>query len=703
MNNMPEQRVLASVGRPDREGGRASDKDSLGCGVFRAAVVALIALAGGASVSPSVWAQESTERQIVSASGADIRAFIEDVARATGRTFVIDPRVTGQVTVIGASSLSSRQYFDLFLATLRANGYVAIPAANGVLRIAPEEEAASAGAGIGSERFTTRTVTLSRASAKDVADAIRPLLGKRGHVLVAAESNTVVIADFAENVVRLAGIVAELDKDTDTVAVVGLRNARADDLAKSLSGLLGAMGSAGPEGGPRSAGTSRVMISAVASSNSILLKGAVVAVEQMRSLAMQLDAQAQPTGDTRVIFLKHADAGQLVELLAAMIGQVDIVATESDGRGSPVASRESAGSRGTIARYAGANALVVRAEPNVLREIESIVAQLDRRSAQVLVQAVVVEVSDQAAKDLGVQFLLSGSNRDNVPFAATTYGNSNPSLLALSSGLIAANGLPEDSELADALRQQAINALSAARGGLLGLSVESGDLLFGMIINAVKRDQGSNLLSTPSIMTLDNKEASILVGQDVPVTTGEVLGAANVNPFRTISREKVGIELKVRPQINADGAITLYIRQEVSSVSGVVSPSSPELIFNRREIETTVLADDGGIVVLGGLLDQGERVSAEKVPFLGDLPGVGGLFRSNAQQKSQTNLMVFIRPTILRDASDAEALARARFADIREQEAALSPERPSELDTLVRRYFPGSALDMTSATPARAN
>jgi len=638
-------------------------------------------------------AQQEEERQAISASGADIRAFIEDVARATGRTFIIDPRVTGQVSVIGASSLSSRQYFDLFLATLRANGYVAIPSANGVLRIAPDEEAAGAGVGIGAERFTTRVVGLKHASAKDVAEAVRPLLGKRGQVLSAGESNSVIIADFADNVVRLAGLVGELDKDTDTIAVVSLRNSRAEDLAKSLSAFSGALGAAtSGDAGARSGG-GKLLVTAVNASNAILLKGPQALVEQMRSLAAQLDTQAQPMGDTRVIFLKHADAGQLVELLAAMIGQVDVVETAEQSRSAGQAPSLGAASRGTIARYAGANALVVRAEPTVLREIEAIVEQLDRRSAQVLVQAVVVEVSDQAAKELGVQFLLSGSNRDNIPFAATSYGNAGPSLLALSSGLIAANGLPDDSELAETLRQQAVSALSAARGGLLGLSIESGDLLFGMIINAVKRDQGSNLLSTPSIMTLDNKEASILVGQDVPVTTGEVLGSANTNPFRTVSREKVGIELKVRPQINADGAITLYIRQEVSSVSGVVSASSPELIFNRREIETTVLADDGGIVVLGGLLDQGERVSTEKVPGLGDLPGIGGLFRSKARQKNQTNLMVFIRPTILRTAADAEALAKTRYADIRDQEAALTPDRASDLDALVQRYFPGSGLD----------
>jgi general secretion pathway protein D len=304
------------------------------------------------------------------------------------------------------------------------------------------------------------------------------------------------------------------------------------------------------------------------------------------------------------------------------------------------------------------------------------------------VEAIVVEISDDAAKRLGVQFAIAGLNGSAIPFTATNYSNAAPNLLAILGAAAGENNLPEDSPVLAQLRAAAAQSLLGTNGIITGGAGRIGDdALFGFVINAVKSDNKSNLLSTPSLMTLDNQEATILVGQEVPITTGEVLGDSNANPFRTISRQNVGVQLDVKPQINAGGTITLFLRQEVSSVAGPVSANFTELVLNKREIETTVNVDDGDIIVLGGLLDQTERVSVERTPLLGDIPGVGNLFRSTNRQKTKTNLMVFIRPTIVRNAAEARAATGPKYEYIAAQQAAASKARHSELEAVVRDYL----------------
>jgi general secretion pathway protein D len=634
---------------------------------FSRIVAACLAL-GIAGVGPESLAQGAT--QSLNVQNADIRAFIQDVSKATGNTFVIDPAVQGNVTIAGGAPMDRDDMMEVFLATLRAHGYVAIPTSSGAWRIAPDEQAAQQPSGTTGERFVTQVIRLKTRDAASLVGVLQPLVGRGGRVGAAPSSNTIVITDFADNVRRLSGLVAELDRDTDRIEILPLKNSRASVLAAAFT--------------------------AVDSSNSLVLRGPTETVSRLKEVAILLDEQAKPTGDTRVIFLQHADAGQMVEMLQSVVDQPR---TAGAGGGQPnaaPAAAPSASQRAVITRFEGANAIVVRADPAVQQEVESIIRQLDRRAEQVLVQAIVVEISEGAAKNLGVQLLLGGNGDSDIPFFATNFSSASPSLLTLSAAL-GAGGLSVSPDLHDQLQEAAADSLLGAFGGIGGFASDLGsDGLFGLIINAIKRDGDSNLISTPSILTLNNREAEFLVGQNVPVTTGEVLSSNNNNPFRTIERQDVGVKLRVKPQINADGSITLVLRQEVSSVDPF-SASFGELVFNKREIETSVLVDNGEIVVLGGLLDQNEQVTNEKVPILGDIPFIGALFSSEQTQKDNTNLMIFIRPVIVGSADAARSITQPELDRMIQQQRLSNGGAPSMLDGVLERMPSAPSLSRPPA------
>ncbi|MDO8910590.1 MAG: type II secretion system secretin GspD [Phenylobacterium sp.] len=661
---------------------------------------ALLAAAPGAPV----LAQE----QVINLRDADIRAFIQDVARATGQTFVIDPRVQGRVSVVSQEPLSRTELFEVMLSTLRANGLVAIPTGTGAYRIAPEEGVASqpssAGGGLG---FATQVFRLRTLDAASAAETLKPLVGRQGVILPSRRGNLLVVADYADNLRRIRTLLSQIDQDSSVTETVTLRSSSAREMGEVINELLKAPGEAA---GARNGVVSVVV---VGSSNSLILRGDAATIRPLLATIADLDRRAESSSDIRVIQLQHANADQLLPVLQQLVGQtVSAPATAGGSAGSTPAAATTAATgaaigggaaRANIARFAGANAIVIAADPETQRTLAEVIRQLDTRRQQVLVEAIVVEVSDDTAKRLGVQFALAGTNGSSVPFMATNYSNSAPNLMAITGALAAQENLPEDSSTLALLRDTALKSLLGANGVITGGGGRiNDDALFGFIVNAVKNDTASNLLSTPSILTQDNQEAKILVGQEVPITTGEVLGDANANPFRTIQRQNVGVQLEVKPQINAGGAITLFLRQEVSSVAGPVSENFNELILNKREIETTVSVDDGEIIVLGGLLDQNERTSVERIPLLGDIPGLGHLFRSTARQGGKTNLMVFIRPTIVRSAAEARAVTATRYGYIRDQQAARSKDGISELDQLVREYMraaPPVSAPMPAAPP----
>ncbi len=651
------------------------------------AVMAAVLAAQGPLAAGPVLAQSQT----LNVQGADIRAFIQDVARSTGRTFIVDPGVTGTVTVTSDRPLSRTQLFEVFLSTLRANGLVVTPTASGAYRISPAQGAAQGPATVGSERFSTEVFQLRNIDATSAAETIRPLVGAQGQVLANPGANSVVVADFSDNLARIRALIGRIDVDRTGFEVVTLQNSSAREIAAVLQTVL-----APPGGQP---GSGMVSVTPVESSNSLVLRGDPAAMARIRPLIEDLDRRAESADDVRVVFLQHADAEALLPVLQQVVGQPVTAASANapapgrSGAGDAAAPAASpatvpappvAGQSAVIARFPGANALVISASADTQRMLAEVIRQLDQRRQQVLIEAIVVELSDNAVRELGVQWLLAGE--DGNPVGLTNYSDRAGALVPIAGGA-AAGQLDEDDPLREQLQELALNTLLGANGFIGGGGGRIGDGLFGFIINAAKTDAGSNLLQTPSLMTLDNEEATILVGQEVPITTGETLLDGNSNPFRTTQRQDIGVKLVVRPQINAGGSITLFLRQEVSSINGVLTDSANDLVLNKRELETTLVVDDGDIAVAGGLLDQNDRLSVDSVPGLGNLPVIGNLFRSTSRQRGRTNLMVFIRPTIIRSPADAQTLAADRWGYMRQQQLNNAPGVEPSLDEMLRDYM----------------
>jgi len=657
-------------------------------------------------------AQAAAEPEAFNVRNADIRAFIQDVARATGTNFIVDPRVQGTVNFSNDQPMSESELLGVLLTILRANGLIAVPAGAGTYRVVPDDTAAqqprSAGGSV--TGFATDIIALQRVDARIAAETIKPLVGRGGVVIATPQGNSLLVADYADNLRRIRDLIAQIDSDRASIDTVTLRNSSAREIAATVNQLFGTGGAEG--------GNAAMSILPVPSSNSIVVRGSPEVIQRVVQMVLELDRRAESTGDLHVVQLQHASAEQLLPVLQQLVGQ-PTDATASGGQAQVGASPTGAsidtaqgqlisavpGKRPTLVRAPGQNALIINADPETQRTLLGVIKQLDVRRQQVLVEAIVVEISDDAASELGAQ--IAAANEDGAPFGVSQFRNSGPGITELAGAALLKD---DDSDLAETARNAAMASLLGLTGGLAGIAGSAGDTLFGLIINAVKSDNGSNLLSTPSIMTLDNEPARILVGQEVPVTSGEVLGDANSNPFRTIERQDVGIQLEVTPQINAGGGITLQLRQEVSSVAGPVSADFDELILNKREIETRVLVDNGAIVVLGGLLDQAERSSVDKVPLLGDIPILGSLFRSNRKSRDKTNLMVFIRPTIVGGPEDAQRVTAPRYDYMRNSQLQLddAEQREAALDVLVRDYLrtqppvapPAGALPTPAAVPA---
>lgn len=657
---------------------------------------------------------------------ADIRAVVQDVSRVTGKTFIVDERVQVKISIVSDRPLTRSEYFEVFLSSLRANGLIAVPMSNGAYRIQPADGAASTPSKVGGSKSTpanqmvTEVFRLKHIDAAQAVEALRPLISKEGSITANVNGNSIIVVDYGDNMRRIRTLIGEIDVDRTTSVVIPLKNAGAREIASALQTLAGT----GGEG--RAA---PVTVVAIDSSNSIAIRGDATQVARFAAMARDLDARADSQAEIKVYWLEYADAEQLLPVLQRVLGQPassgssapefmnrpssgGTSSTGGNGKdaapaASPAPTNDTGGASGTgiagrgpavVTRFEGGNAIIVAARPEVQKQLGELIRQLDTPRPQVLVEAIVVELTDDGARQLGLQFLSGG---DNAPFAATSYSNATPNILTIG-GAYAAYELSEqstvidgnvvtttqNSPLGDSLTNAAASQLLGANGGFLGAVFDLGKgAFFGTILNAVQTNTEANVLSTPSIMVLDNQSARMMVGQEVPITTGEALSSDLNNRFRTVDRQNVGVQLEVRPQVNSSGMIKLHVRQEVSSVAGPVSSRSSDLVLNKREFQTVLTIQDGQMVVIGGLIDESERRTIEKIPLLGDLPIIGPLFQSKSRAKGKTNLVVFIRPTIIRSRADADAVTARRYGYFRQGQLDFDPLAEPSLDVLMRDYM----------------
>ena len=611
------------------------------------------------AASPSAFALANetpadTARHILNFEDVELSALIADVSTVTGYTFVVHPEArTKRITVSSTTPLTRQQVFDVFLSSLRVHGFTAIPAGKATYRIVPEQSAVGeAGMGAyGSNAFTTEIFSLQHLNALEAAKMLKPVIDEQGQVIANAQSNTLVVVDYASNIPRLRSMVDKIDADPSVTETIQLANTSATEVANILTSLNTSAG--------EDAYKSNFRAIASEAGNALILRGDPAAVERAKLVTADLDGRDRLQDTIRVVPLNNADAADVVPILQQVAFAID------KRRGLADANEAT-----TIAHHDSTNSLVISAAPETLLSLERVISDLDRRRAQVLVEAIIVEMTDDTARQLGLQFLLSGTGSNSVPFATTNFSASAPNLLtlagAISSDTPFADG--EDSSVNDALTTAALNSLLGLTGLTVGVGGQDGDTLFGAVLTAVEADTNSRILSKPFNMTLDNGTSSLLVGQNVPVTTGQVLGDDNTNAFTTVDRQDVGVGLTVTPRISNDGTIRMQIEQEVSNIAGAITAGVTDVVFNTRKINTSVIADDGEIIVLGGLIEQTEAFSNEKVPLLGDIPVAGRLFRTEGKSLGRTNLMVFIRPTIIRDRAGAAAATSRSYNYIRAEE-----------------------------------
>ena len=574
----------------------------------------------------------------------EITVFIEEISRITGNTYIVDDNVSGEVTVVSTSELQEDDVYRVFLSTLRSSGYVAIPIADNTYRIAQVTQGIQNAMPVNDldtelDTLVSRIFELNYLDAAILGDLLRPMISPQGQVIFQRGLNRVIVIDFGINIERIARIISEVDQDPTYTERVNLEYSSATEIANILERLIT---------NSSASDLSTVQLIPLESSNLLIVRGLRGQVEEIVSLATDLDIANEERNSVKVVYLNYANAEDLLPLLL----QVSQSITDSNPEMS---------SEGTvITAHSQTNSIIINASPDVQRSIESIIFQLDIRRAQVLVEAIIVEVSDVAARDIGLQMAIWDEQSENTPFIATNFSSSSPSLLSLAAAGTSSNA---STQAAAQLNSSALNSLLSVNGAIAGAAGTIGGNLFATILTAVEQDQASNVLSTPSVMTLDNEPARIIVGQEIPITTGEAL--LDQSTFRTVERQNVGIQLEVEPQITESGTIELQIRQEVSAVAGPAGEGINELITNKRELETRVLVDSGEVLVLGGLIEQNDQYLDDGIPVLSNIPVLGRLFGSRARSAQRTNLMVFIRPTIIFDENASRVLTNQKYNWIR--------------------------------------
>ncbi|WP_455212708.1 type II secretion system secretin GspD [Kaarinaea lacus] len=614
--------------------------------------------------------------------GADINAVIQSVADITGKNFIVDPRVKGKVTIISKRPMSQREIYQVFLTVLDVHGYTAVPSGK-IIKIIPDADAKHAGMptaddddpGKGDEAVT-RVVQIDHVNAAQLVPILRPLVPPQGHLAAYPQSNVLIVSDRARNIERILKIIRRVDQPTSgEIEIIQVENASAADLVRVLNTLE-------QQAGKGQAQTERPILVADERTNSILVGGERSERLQIRAIISHLDTPSEVEGDTHVIYLRYANAKDLVPVLTGVAEEAKktVAAQPGAAKGAP---RPAGGQNQPIFNIQAdesSNALVITAPPALFKSLESVIRQLDVRRAQVLVEAIIAEVSLERSSQLGIEWFFDGRN-SNKPVGAINFSGA---------GAAAANITSTVTDNASSTEVATGLASLIGQGATIAFGTFNSDSFnFAAVLKALEGDGDTNILSTPSIVTLDNEEAEIFVGEEVSIPTGSFTSTGTVtqptNPFTTFDRKPVGINLKVKPQINEGDTILLNIEQSIDAFKSG-SAGSQDIVTSQRKINTSVLVDNGKVLVLGGLVQDNLIENNQSVPFFGDIPIIGALFRSSSTQKVKTNLMVFLRPLVMRDSRQGLLLTNDKYNYLRElqlqsrsEESYLLPDEPAPL------------------------
>jgi general secretion pathway protein D len=648
------------------------------CPGARRPMAGLVVALALALAAPATLAQEPTITP--NYKDADLRQIVEAVSAITGRNFIVDPRVRAQVTMLSAQPMSPDAFYAAFLSILEVHGYIAVPSGD-LVKILPDANARQVpgvdlpvGRAGSADEIVTQVVTIRNVGAAQLVPILRPLIPQYGHLAAHQASNMLIISDRAANVNRLLRIIQRIDTGADAdIEVISLQHASSGDVVRVVTALQQA--SAGGETGKP------LGLVADDRTNSVLISGDQVARLRLRALISHLDTPLEDGGNTQVVYLRYADAEDLATRL-----REQITAGVPGAEGRPAATRTE---NVIIWADPGTNALVMTAPAEVMRSLRMVIDKLDIRRAQVLVEAIIAEVSYNRAAELGVTWAVDGSADNNIVGLTKLGSGANITDLA---GAAVGGGAAVGQALA-----------GLPQGLLLGagrINSRSGTN-WGVVLRALLTDSDTNVLSTPSIVTMDNEEAEIKVGQEVPFLTGQFAGTGAqpgvVNPFQTIERRDVGLTLRVTPKINEGDAVVMTVLLETSSLSGT-SGGAVDLVTNQRSITQKVLIEDGEILVLGGLVSDDLIQTERKVPLLGSIPGLGALFRSQSATTEKRTLMVFLRPIILRDGTQAGMETNAKYLMMKDAQERAGDRRNRFLDRNIPRPTIPSFEDLEPAS-----
>ena len=575
------------------------------------------------------------ETFILNYEDVDIKKVTQDIAQFSKKTIILDPRVKGKITIYSNANLDRDQVWNVYLRTIQVNGFSTIEE-DGFLRVVPENEATRDDSlSDGSGNFETVIIPLNNRPIAEILPMIKPITGRQAHLSSIPSVNSVLLVDRSSNVERIKNLLEDLDKNnTAKINIIRLNNLSSIEAVRILEKLK-------TQNNPT---INQFVAIPFTPSNSVILSANDLITKNIISTLDTLDKDVTDNDSTDVIYLKYAKASDIAPILTSVAGTF-----VSDVEGSKT----------VITHHEKTNSLIISSAEENLNSIRNIIAKLDIRRAQVLVEAIVVDLSENAAISLGVEAIFSGDDEESIPIGITRFSGSGPDLLGIA-------GAADDA--ADVtLTTTAVSSLLNTQGLVAGFGdLTKGDDNFIGILNAIASDTDSNILSTPSILAMDNEPARLFIGQEIPITTGESLGTNNSNPFRTTSRQEVGIELEITPQIDEGSSVILNIKQGVSGVAGVAQ-SGLDLITNKREIETTVLVDNNQIIVLGGLIDEDTQEVISKVPVLGSIPLLGKLFQSSSSTTNKKNLMVFLKPTILTDSDSSQEVSLEKYNYLKAQ------------------------------------